>query len=119
MDAMEILLEDNHCLAVVKPAASLSTKDIFTSPRLVTATQPVILPDFLASAKTSVPAPAHAGLHAAEQDEGHGLDRGFGRNDLQPPAEDRCPEVAQAARWLASRFGNSRMTGSGSGMSLV
>ncbi|MCK7499880.1 MAG: 4-(cytidine 5'-diphospho)-2-C-methyl-D-erythritol kinase [Comamonadaceae bacterium] len=39
---------------------------------------------------------------------------GFGRNDLQPPAEDRCPEVAQAARWLAGTFGNSRMTGSGS-----
>ncbi len=101
-------------LAVVKPAASLSTKDIFASPLLVTDTQPVILPGFLASAKTSVPAPANVGLHPAEQDDGHGLDRGFGRNDLQPPAEDRCPEVAQAARWLASRFGNSRMTGSGS-----
>ncbi len=39
---------------------------------------------------------------------------GHGRNDLQPPAEDRCPEVAQAASWLAARYGNSRMTGSGS-----
>jgi 4-diphosphocytidyl-2-C-methyl-D-erythritol kinase len=38
----------------------------------------------------------------------------FGRNDLQPAAEDRCPEVAQAARWLQARYGNSRMTGSGS-----
>ena len=25
-----------------------------------------------------------------------------------------CPEVAQAAAWLRKRFGNSRMTGSGS-----
>ena len=38
----------------------------------------------------------------------------FGRNDLQPAAVDRCPEVAQAARWLQARYGNSRMTGSGS-----
>jgi 4-diphosphocytidyl-2-C-methyl-D-erythritol kinase len=41
-------------------------------------------------------------------------DSGWGRNDLQPPAEDRCPEVAQAAGWLRRNFGNSRMTGSGS-----
>ena len=33
---------------------------------------------------------------------------------LQPAAEELAPEVAQAARWLESRFGNSRMTGSGS-----
>ena len=26
----------------------------------------------------------------------------------------QCPEVAQAADWLQARFGNSRMTGSGS-----
>jgi len=40
--------------------------------------------------------------------------QGFGRNDLQPPAMARCSEVAQAARLLEARFGNSRMTGSGS-----
>ena len=39
---------------------------------------------------------------------------GYGRNDLQPPAEERCRDVAQAAEWLRARFGNSRMTGSGS-----
>jgi 4-diphosphocytidyl-2-C-methyl-D-erythritol kinase len=39
---------------------------------------------------------------------------GFGHNDLQAAAQDRCPEVAQAARWLQARYGNSRMTGSGS-----
>ena len=42
------------------------------------------------------------------------MQAGFGRNDLQGPAEDRCHEVGQAARWLEARFGNSRMTGSGS-----
>jgi 4-diphosphocytidyl-2-C-methyl-D-erythritol kinase len=33
---------------------------------------------------------------------------------LQPPAQDYSSEVAQAARLLEDRFGNSRMTGSGS-----
>jgi 4-diphosphocytidyl-2-C-methyl-D-erythritol kinase len=37
-----------------------------------------------------------------------------GRNDLQRAAEALCPEVAEAERWLQARFGNSRMTGSGS-----
>jgi 4-diphosphocytidyl-2-C-methyl-D-erythritol kinase len=37
-----------------------------------------------------------------------------GRNDLQRAAEALCPEVAEAGRWLQARFGNSRMTGSGS-----
>ena len=49
--------------------------------------------------------------------DGVGIDdwaRDAGRNDLQPPAQSLTPEVAQAARWLADRFGNSRMTGSGS-----
>ena len=39
---------------------------------------------------------------------------GFGRNDLQPVAEAHCPEVRAVAEWLQGRFGNSRMTGSGS-----
>jgi 4-diphosphocytidyl-2-C-methyl-D-erythritol kinase len=38
----------------------------------------------------------------------------FGRNDLQPVAERHCPAVAGVARWLSTRFGASRMTGSGS-----
>ena len=40
---------------------------------------------------------------------------GFGRNDLQAAAERLCPEVERAAAaGCTSRFGNSRMTGSGS-----
>ena len=42
------------------------------------------------------------------------LASGYGRNDLQPPALDRAPEVAQAEQWLVARYGNGRMTGSGS-----
>jgi 4-diphosphocytidyl-2-C-methyl-D-erythritol kinase len=81
--------------AVIKPAASLPTAEIYAHPRLVRDTEAVILAGFLADAAKLT-------------------SEGFGRNDLQPPAEDRCPEVAQAARWLEARFGNSRMTGSGS-----
>jgi len=75
--------------AVVKPAASIDTRALFASPALTRDTAPAILSGSLASS-------------------------GFGHNDLQPVAEAMCAEVAQAARWLAARFGNSRMTGSGS-----
>ena len=74
---------------VVKPQASLATAEIFSHPLLTRDTKLSILRGSLA-------------------------DTSFGCNDLQPPAEDRCSEVAQVARWLETRFGNSRMTGSGS-----
>lgn len=83
-------------LAVVKPASSIETRAIFASPLLVRNTEAVIVAGFLAK----------AGID--------GLMDGFGRNDLQPPAEHQCAEVAQATRLLQARFGNSRMTGSGS-----
>ena len=83
-------------LAVVKPAASLETRAIFDSPLLVRNTGAVILAGFLADVGIT------------------GILQGFGRNDLQPPAESLCDEVAQAAQLLQARFGNSRMTGSGS-----
>jgi 4-diphosphocytidyl-2-C-methyl-D-erythritol kinase len=84
-------------LAVVKPAAGLATAEIFTHPALVRDTSAVILAGFLADA-------AKPGFWQGE----------WGRNDLEAPAKDRCPEVAQAAEWLTWHFGNSRMTGSGS-----
>lgn len=83
-------------MAVVKPAASIETRAIFTSPLLARNTEAAIVAGFLAK----------AGIDA--------LLEGFGHNDLQPPAEHHCPEVAQAASLLKARFGNSRMTGSGS-----
>ena len=83
--------------AVVKPAAGLATQDVFTHPALVRETPAAILSGFLADAATP-------GFWS----------EAVGRNDLQPPAEDRCPEVALAAEWLTRHFGNSRMTGSGS-----
>ncbi|RQP23324.1 4-(cytidine 5'-diphospho)-2-C-methyl-D-erythritol kinase [Albitalea terrae] len=83
-------------LAVVKPAANIATQAIFTSPLLVRDTKAAILAGFLAD----------AGIEK--------LLAGYGRNDLQPPAQAHSPEVAQAAKLLEERFGNSRMTGSGS-----
>jgi 4-diphosphocytidyl-2-C-methyl-D-erythritol kinase len=86
--------------AVVKPPAAIATRDIFEHPALVRDTGAVILAGSFGEAGR-IGAPA-------------GWTQGFGTNDLQPPAEDGCPEVAQAARWLEARYGNSRMTGSGS-----
>jgi 4-diphosphocytidyl-2-C-methyl-D-erythritol kinase len=83
--------------AVLKPAAGIATADIFASPRLKRDTPAVILAGFLASA-------GQAGRFVS----------GYGRNDLQPIAEAVCPEVRAVARWLEARFGNSRMSGSGS-----
>ncbi|HET7794824.1 MAG TPA: 4-(cytidine 5'-diphospho)-2-C-methyl-D-erythritol kinase [Rhizobacter sp.] len=83
-------------LAVLKPASGIETRAIFASPLLARNTEPVIVAGFL----------AETGIDA--------LVEGFGHNDLQPPAEQQCSEVAQAARLLEARFGNSRMTGSGS-----
>jgi 4-diphosphocytidyl-2-C-methyl-D-erythritol kinase len=83
-------------LAVVKPPTGIETRAIFSSPLLARNTEAVIVAGLLAD----------AGIQR--------LIDGFGRNDLQPPAEAECPEVAQAARLLEARYGNSRMTGSGS-----
>jgi len=84
--------------AVVKPPASIATRDIFEHPALKRDTPPLIdAATLLGSLESSV-------------------DSGKlpGTNDLQLAAEGRCADVTAAARWLEARFGNSRMTGSGS-----
>jgi 4-diphosphocytidyl-2-C-methyl-D-erythritol kinase len=85
-------------LPVVKPAAAIETRAIFGSPLLVRNTEAVILSGFLADTTGSVSL----------------VLEGFGRNDLQPPAEAQCADVATAAALLQRCFGNARMTGSGS-----
>jgi 4-diphosphocytidyl-2-C-methyl-D-erythritol kinase len=82
--------------AVLKPAASIATAEIFQDPVLRRDTPSHIIRGSLADSALSV------------------LASGFGHNDLQVPAFARCPEAAQAAEILQGRFGNSRMTGSGS-----
>ena len=83
--------------AVVKPAAAIATEAIFGSSLLVRNTDAVIVMSLLADAKL--------------RDD---LLTGYGRNDLQPPAEAACSEIIDVAAWLEDRFGNSRMSGSGS-----
>jgi 4-diphosphocytidyl-2-C-methyl-D-erythritol kinase len=83
--------------AVVKPEEAIATPAIFGSPHLVRDTEAVIVMSFL-----------------ADEELQQKLLQGFGRNDLQPPAEASCTAVTQVAAWLQTRFGNSRMSGSGS-----
>jgi 4-diphosphocytidyl-2-C-methyl-D-erythritol kinase len=83
--------------AVVKPAESLGTAGIFSHPDLARDTEAATLAGSVAQ------------LNAQ-----HENGKAFGRNDLQPVAQALCPPIAQVASWLETRFGNSRMTGSGS-----
>ena len=88
-------LEKTHqvpqaCFAIVKPAAGLETKTIFSSPGL----------------KRDSDSATILGFAAAHFD--------FGRNDLQPVAEALCPQVTEAIQWLGKRGLQGRMTGSGS-----
>ena len=93
--------------AVVKPPVALATREIFEHPLMVRDTQAVILlGSFDGTGFMSWPA-----QWSPDSDQANAF---FGKNDLQLPAQDECPEVAQAARWLEARYGNSRMTGSGS-----
>ena len=76
--------------AIVKPAAGLETKLIFSSPSL----------------KRDSDSATILGFAAAHFD--------FGQNDLQPVAQALCPEVTEAIEWLKVRGLQGRMTGSGS-----
>jgi 4-diphosphocytidyl-2-C-methyl-D-erythritol kinase len=91
--------------AVVKPAESLGTAGIFSHPDLARDTEPATLAGYVA-------------LLNAQQEPGktHLGGAVFGHNDLQPVAQALCPPIARVAQWLEQRFGNSRMTGSGSAL---
>ena len=76
--------------AVLKPAAGLETRTIFSDPGLKRDSEPAIISGFAANPYS------------------------FGRNDLQPVAERLCPAVAQALQWFEDQGLHGRMTGSGS-----
>ena len=80
--------------AVLKPAAGLDTRRIFSSPDLQRATPAAIISGFA----------AHRGTEVFD----------FGHNDLQPVAEQLCPDVTEAIDWLGQQGLTARMTGSGS-----
>ncbi len=75
---------------VVKPPVGLETQRIFSHPDLKRDTKPATIMGFAAN----------------EFD--------FGQNDLQPVAQQLCPEVSKAIAWLESKGLQGRMTGSGS-----
>lgn len=112
-------------LAVIKPAASIPTQAIFGSPHLARNTEPVIVIDSLEQAlcnKAALPEWLASMATDGGKYGGKGQDGGgengpkayFGHNDLQAPAEQYCSEVSDVAAFLSARFGNSRMSGSGS-----
>ena len=79
---------------VVKPAAGVSTQDIFTASALKRDTETATILGFAAYADDQV--------------------FGFGHNDLQPVAQKICPQIDQSINWLESQQLQGRMTGSGS-----
>lgn len=79
---------------VVKPAAGLSTQAIFSAPGLKRDTDTATILGFAAYANDQV--------------------LGFGHNDLQPVAQEMCPQISQSLNWLKSQHFEGRMTGSGS-----
>lgn len=77
-------------LALLKPPASIPTAAIFNNTSLKRDTKRATVTFFLAAPKC------------------------FGQNDLQLPAEQHSSQVGQALEIMQNRFGNSRMSGSGS-----
>ena len=78
---------------VLEPPVSVPTAEIFSAPDLTRDTDLIKIADF----------PAGAGASFGPN---------YGRNDLEPVACRRYPEVAEALGWLR-QFGAARMTGSG------
>ncbi len=86
--------------ALIKPAVSIETRAVFSHAQLVRDTPRAILESFGEDELLRIIAPA-GGVS-------------WGHNDLQAVAELLHPEVREAAALLQSRYGNSRMSGSGS-----
>lgn len=100
---------------VLKPPTSIATKEIFSSELLAKSKSVAIVAGFPAHNSSEANRPKRLMGEVADGAEGtESFLDGFGRNDLQKPAEAICPEVRQGLLWLETRFGNSRMTGSGS-----
>jgi 4-diphosphocytidyl-2-C-methyl-D-erythritol kinase len=79
---------------VVKPPQGLSTPAIFSSPLLKRDSETATILGFAANDKSKI--------------------FGFGHNDLQPVAEELCPQIDQSLGWLSAQQLQGRMTGSGS-----
>ncbi|MGM9516838.1 4-(cytidine 5'-diphospho)-2-C-methyl-D-erythritol kinase [Roseateles sp. DB2] len=125
--------------AIVKPDVSIPTKEIFSSPLLQHSKSLAIVavfPEHGSKKSTKLSKSRDENLAGASQNAKKSalrvelnaescariagfleIDSEFYnelRNDLQKPAEQYSSQVTQALALLESRFGNSRMTGSGS-----
>ena len=83
---------------VVKPLAGLPTQGIFSAPGLKRDTETATIQGFAANAEGQLKS----------------VDFEFGRNDLQPVAQEMCPQIGQSLDWLKRKGLQGRMTGSGS-----
>jgi 4-diphosphocytidyl-2-C-methyl-D-erythritol kinase len=79
---------------VVKPPQGLSTPAIFSSPALKRDSETATIQGFAANNTAQI--------------------FGFGHNDLQPVAQELCPQIVQSLDWLSTQQLKGRMTGSGS-----
>lgn len=79
---------------VVKPPLGLPTPVIFASPALKRNTETATISGFAAYNETQV--------------------FEFGHNDLQPVAQQFCPQITESLDWMTSKQLKGRMTGSGS-----
>ena len=79
---------------VVKTPAGLATQDIFQAPLLKRDTETATLPCFATRTDNEL--------------------FKFGKNDLQPVAQQLCAPLSQSLDWLAGQQLDGRMTGSGS-----
>ncbi|MBT9475508.1 4-(cytidine 5'-diphospho)-2-C-methyl-D-erythritol kinase [Polaromonas sp.] len=79
---------------VVKTPAGLSTPEIFGAPGLKRDTETARIQGYAANANGQI--------------------FKFGHNDLQPVAQQMCPQIDQSLDWLRAQQLDGRMTGSGS-----
>ncbi|HLO95021.1 MAG TPA: 4-(cytidine 5'-diphospho)-2-C-methyl-D-erythritol kinase [Burkholderiaceae bacterium] len=122
--------------AIVKPDVSIPTRDIFLSPLLQRSESLAIVAVFpehgskkgteqsednsknvAITAQNAQKTVTRVELNAESCARIAGfleIEKSSSRNDLQKPAEQYSNQVTQALALLESRFGNSRMTGSGS-----
>ena len=98
--------------AILKPAASIETRALFSSDLLAATVQAAILESLIANVGSEAGNNQPLGLTDSQIE--NFTAAGFGRNDLQPAAQAQCTELVQAAEMLQKQFGNSHMTGSGS-----
>lgn len=88
--------------SVIKPPTGAETRRVFSSPLLAIRSPSDIVTGF-------------PGQQNTDECLGTCTDE-WGQNDLQAAAEAVCPDIAQALQIMRARFGNSHMTGSGSGV---